>query len=203
MHINSDSLKQRFMVDIMINIDTIAEIIKDYTPRELPDDGSPRGAVIVPIFEKNSELYMLFTKRTENLSTHKGQISFPGGKRDETDKTLFDCALRETWEEIGIKANKIKLLGELDQIKTTGSNVLLSPFVCVLDYPFTLAINKNEVDEIIEVPVKELFNEENWDVKKVMVANIKELHIYYFFYRDWSIWGATGRILHFLTKIIK
>ncbi|MHA1220345.1 MAG: NUDIX hydrolase [Candidatus Heimdallarchaeota archaeon] len=186
----------------MITIAAIKTILENSSPEILPDDGSVRGAVIVPIFEKDGQLYMLFTKRTEALSTHKGQISFPGGKIDDQDSSLFNCAIRETFEEIGLDPTKITLLGTLDQIKTTGSNVLLSPFVCKIDFPFTLKINEKEVQEVITVPFEELLNNDNWDCKKVMMAEIKEKHIWYFFYQNWTIWGATGRITkHFLRLI--
>jgi 8-oxo-dGTP pyrophosphatase MutT (NUDIX family) len=180
----------------MIDLELIKRKIKNYSPLKLEDDESAKGAVIVPIYYKENELFMLFTKRTEELSSHKGQISFPGGKQDTNDKTLFDCALRETNEEIGLEENFIELFGEIDQIKTFGSNILLTPFVCKINYPFNLKINENEVAEIIEVPLKELFNRENWDVKKVMLAQVKERHIYYFNYKKWVIWGATARIVN-------
>lgn len=187
----------------MIDLKTIKLTIRNYTPNKLDDDTSAQGAVIVPIYSKENDLFMLFTKRTEALSSHKGQISFPGGKQEENDKTLFDCAIRETHEEIGLERNKIELFGEIDQIKTFGSNVLLTPFVCKVDYPFNLEINENEVAEIIEVPFKELFNRDNWDVKKVMLADVKERHIYYFHYKKWVIWGATGRIVNQFISLFK
>jgi 8-oxo-dGTP pyrophosphatase MutT (NUDIX family) len=182
--------------DIMTDFESIKQIMSSYSPKRLIDDGSAKGAVMVPIYEKEDKLFMIFTKRTQELSSHKGQISFPGGKIEEQDKTLFDCAVRETFEEIGIEKSSVNLLGELDQIKTFGSNVLLSPFVCRITYPFKLKINELEVEEVIEVPISELFNRSNWDVKKIMLANIKERHVYYFFYQNWTIWGATGRIVN-------
>jgi 8-oxo-dGTP pyrophosphatase MutT (NUDIX family) len=180
----------------MIDLELIKNKIENYSPLKLDDDGSAKGAVMVPIYCKENKLYMLFTKRTEELSSHKGQISFPGGKQDTKDKTLFDCALRETKEEIGLEENFIELFGKIDQIKTFGSNILLTPFVCKIKYPFKLKINENEVAEIIEVPFNELFNRENWDIKKIMLGQLKERHIYYFHYKKWVIWGATARIVN-------
>ncbi|NHJ39483.1 MAG: CoA pyrophosphatase [Asgard group archaeon] len=187
----------------MIDLEVIKSKIKNYSAKKLDDNKSAKGAVIIPIYNKDKELFMLFTKRTEALSLHKGQISFPGGKQEEKDKTLFDCALRETFEEIGLDSNKIELYGEIDQIKTFGSNILLTPFVCKIDYPFNLQINKNEVAEIIEVPFKELFNQDNWDVKKILLAEVKERNIYYFQYKKWVIWGATARIVNQFLSLFK
>ena len=134
----------------MTILKTIQTVLKDYTPRLLQDDGSTQGAVIVPLFQREGQIFVLLTKRTENLSIHKGQISFPGGKKEPNDKTIFHCALRETLEEIGIPPEKIALLGALDQLKTFGSNVLLTPFVCEVAFPFELKPNSGEVEEVIE-----------------------------------------------------
>jgi 8-oxo-dGTP pyrophosphatase MutT (NUDIX family) len=184
----------------MITLELIKKVLTEYSPKKLEDDGSAKGAVIVPIYQKKNMLFMLFTKRAQELSSHSGQISFPGGKQEEQDKSLFDCAVRETFEEIGVDKKDIEYIGELDQIKTFGSNVLLTPFVCKINYPFTLEINQNEVDEVIEVPFDELFNRNNWDIKKIKLGNIIERNIFYFYYLNWTIWGATGRIVNqFLT----
>ena len=69
----------------MLDLEFIKSVINSHRPVSLPDDGSTRGAVIIPLFEKNNKIYILFTKRTEDLPTHKGQISFPGGRKEETD----------------------------------------------------------------------------------------------------------------------
>ena len=113
----------------MVTFNDIENSLSNREPYTLEDDGSKRGAVIIPIFERENQLYVLFTKRTEELRTHKGQISFPGGKIEEQDSSLLQCALRETEEEIGILPTKFVVLGELNQMKTTSSNVLLSAFV--------------------------------------------------------------------------
>ncbi|MCF2143932.1 MAG: CoA pyrophosphatase [Candidatus Heimdallarchaeota archaeon] len=187
----------------MTILKTIQTVLKDYTPRLLQDDGSTQGAVIVPLFQREGELFVLLTKRTENLSIHKGQISFPGGKKEPNDKTIFHCALRETLEEVGIPPEKIALLGTLDQLKTFGSNVLLTPFVCEVAFPFELKPNSGEVEEVIEIPFKELLKNENWSQKTIQVDKIKEKIIYYFDYKHWTVWGATAQILHQLVTLVR
>ncbi|MHA1631156.1 MAG: NUDIX hydrolase [Candidatus Heimdallarchaeota archaeon] len=187
----------------MTILKTIQTVLKDYTPRLLQDDGSTQGAVIVPLFQREGQIFVLLTKRTENLSIHKGQISFPGGKKEPNDKTIFHCALRETLEEIGIPPEKIALLGALDQLKTFGSNVLLTPFVCEVAFPFELKPNSGEVEEVIEIPFKELLKNENWSQKTIQVDKIKEKIIYYFDYEHWTVWGATAQILHQLVTLVR
>ncbi len=187
----------------MTILKTIQTVLKDYTPRLLQDDGSTQGAVIVPLFQREGQIFVLLTKRTENLSIHKGQISFPGGKKEPNDKTIFHCALRETLEEVGIPPEKIALLGALDQLKTFGSNVLLTPFVCEVAFPFELKPNSGEVEEVIEIPFKELLKNENWSQKTIQVDKIKEKIIYYFDYKHWTVWGATAQILHQLVTLVR
>lgn len=181
--------------------EVIASKIKSYRPTYLPDDGSQRGAVLIPIYQKNDDYYIIFTKRTEELSTHKGQISFPGGKIEEQDKTLVDCAIRETEEEIGIPPEKIAVLGELDQIKTTGSNILLSAYVSLVDYPFKIKINEKEVESIITVPLREIIDENKW--KKEMIENNGQKCSYWIYpVNEEIIWGATAFLVRQLISII-
>ena len=87
------------------------------------------SAVLVPIYHKQGEYYILFTKRTEDVKNHKGQISFPGGVHQEEDRTLVDTALRESAEEIGLMPNDVEVLGELDDTTTVTSSFIISPFV--------------------------------------------------------------------------
>jgi 8-oxo-dGTP pyrophosphatase MutT (NUDIX family) len=185
----------------MNNFEVIANKIKSYRPTYLPDDGSQRGAVLIPIYQKNDDYYIIFTKRTEELSTHKGQISFPGGKIEEQDKTLVACAIRETEEEIGIPPEKIAVLGELDQIKTTGSNILLSAYVSLVDYPFKIKINEKEVESIITVPLREIIDENKW--KKEMIENNGQKCSYWIYpVNEEIIWGATAFLVRQLISII-
>ncbi len=187
----------------MITFSDIITSLSERKPLKLADDGSKRGAVIMPIFEKDNWLYMLFTKRTEGLRTHKGQISFPGGKKDEDDDSLLQCALREAEEEIGILPSKFEIIGELNQTKTTSSNILLSTFVAKLDYPFTIIRNEEEVDEIIEVPLSELCKSSKWEKKIVLIDDDEEVETWYFYYNERTIWGATAQLVKQLLNYLQ
>lgn len=176
----------------MTTLEHIKSKLSSLNPIYLPDDGSKRGAVVIPIFERKNRLFVLFTKRTEDLPTHKGQISFPGGRREETDESLLACALRETKEEIGLSS--LEVLGELNQYKTHTSNYLLSVFVCLIHYPFHLTINEKEVDEIIEVPLDDLLDNEQW-VHKDINLETNNHRVWFFDYQSKIIWGATAEIM--------
>src|SRR5262245_56549999 len=101
--------------------------------RDLPELAIPPkpAAVLVPFLEKEGETYLLFTRRTESVRDHKGQISFPGGARDPGDPSLRETALRETEEEIGVPRHAVEVLGELDDYVTV-TNYMITPYVGII-----------------------------------------------------------------------
>ncbi|MGA2368831.1 MAG: CoA pyrophosphatase, partial [Dehalococcoidia bacterium] len=93
----------------------------------IADSSLNDSAVLLPIFEKDGQCRILFTKRTSHLSHHQGQISFPGGGRHENDKSSLETALRESREEIGLKEKDVEILGELDDAATATSHYRITP----------------------------------------------------------------------------
>ncbi len=125
---------------------------------------------------------------------HKGQVSFPGGARSEVDSSLLDTALRESWEEVGLKAQEVEILGELDDITTTTSSFNISPFVAFIPYPYEFIMNCYEIDEIFDVPISVLLHKSDWKEEHYIFGN--EVGITFSYeYEGWVIWGATARIV--------
>jgi len=153
------------------------------------------AAVLVPIYIKEGQYHILFTQRTERVKVHKGQISFPGGAYQEGDETLLGTALRESAEEINLDASKVEILGELDDITTLTSKYVISPFVGIIPWPYPFKLDKKEVEEIIEVPISELFGKECVSKVTESIDN-KKITSYYYHYRGRVIWGATAAILN-------
>ena len=152
------------------------------------------AAVLLPIYSKEGEYHILFTKRTESVKDHKGQISFPGGAYEEQDGTLFQTALRESDEEIGLPPETVELLGELDDLRTIGTSYVISPFVAAISWPYPLKLYAAEVEEIIEVPVSALLDKDC--VRQgTEVLNGQAFTAYFYHYQGKIIWGATARIL--------
>ncbi len=151
------------------------------------------SAVLLPLFTKQGEYHILFTKRTDKVREHKGQISFPGGSRHEGDRAALDTALRECAEEIGVAPQDARVLGELDDAITTTSNFVITPFVAVIPYPYDFRPDNYEVAEIIEVPVSALLEEESRH-HEAHVSEGKDAYFYH--YLGKVIWGATAEILH-------
>ena len=152
------------------------------------------SAVLVPVFCKGGEYCILFTQRSNQVAYHKGQISFPGGKRSRVDSSPLDTALRESWEEIGLEARDVDVLGELDDFSTTTSSFNISPFVAHIPYPYEFKASRREIDEIFDVPVSALLHEAN--VKEGTEIFEGELFIACSYeYKGRVIWGATARIV--------
>ena len=151
------------------------------------------AAILVPIIERASGLSILLTRRQPALNSHGGQISFPGGKVEENDKSPLDTALRETEEEVGIKPKFVDLLGYCDDYQTvTGFRIV--PVVGLVSGGFELKRDAAEVAEIIEVPFNFLMDADNHRMDSVFWQG-KRRHYFAMSYKTHYIWGATAGIL--------
>ena len=165
-------------------------------------DSKPRlSAVLVPLFLKDGQYHLLFIQRTERVREHKGQISFPGGAYEKTDKTLLNTALREAQEEIGLAPGDVEMLGELDDMLTVSTNYLISPFVGLIPFPYNFELDKWETEELIEAPVAAL-QEKGCLSEEIEITDGKKVISYSFKYGDRVIWGATARILQQFLEIV-
>ena len=167
-----------------------------YEPSYIQDDRLTRAAVLLPLYENAGETHVLFTRRSELVEHHKGQISFPGGMLDASDGDLRVTARRETFEEIGVSMDHVDIFGQLDEMVTI-SNFLVRPFVGLITEPgpYPFAHSEIEVAEILEVPLTHLRNEGNV-VAESRIYQGREMRAYSYRWRDHLIWGATARILH-------
>ncbi len=163
--------------------------------RHVVATGRVAAAVLLPIYNKQEQYHILFTKRTETVKKHKGQICFPGGAYQKENGTLVNTALRECAEEIGLMANKIEILGELDDIATMTSGYIVSPFVGFIPWPHTLKVDQREVKEIIEIPISALLDKCCLR-EEAKVIDGKAVTLYFYHYQWRVIWGATAKILN-------
>ncbi len=160
----------------------------------LVDDSRAPSAVLIPLLHKNEEYHILFTRRTETVQYHKGQISFPGGAYEAADGTLLNTALRECAEEIGLAPEVVEVLGELDDTPTVTSGFIISPFVGVVREERPLTLHPPETEEILEIPVSALLDKDCLR-PRVDVVNGREITTYAYHCGSNVIWGATARIL--------
>lgn len=125
-------------------------------PLPLPGAKRKAAAVLLPLIERAEGLHLLYTRRSDRLSSHRGQVAFPGGRFDHRDPHLMAAALRETHEEIGIEPRAIEILGSFEGRTTRATEIFVTPFVGLVHEPFVLRPDPKEVAEIFEVPLAAL-----------------------------------------------
>jgi 8-oxo-dGTP pyrophosphatase MutT (NUDIX family) len=160
------------------------------------------AAVLITLVDHSDGLSVILTKRAEHLKHHAGQISFPGGRQEQSDDGPAAAALRETYEEIGLKDDRIEILGYLDNYLTiTGYSV--TPVVGVVRPGFVLDIDQTEVAEAFEVPLAYLFDKSNALRREKRFMGVR-VPYYEIPYRRHNIWGATaGMLVSFRMRIFE
>jgi 8-oxo-dGTP pyrophosphatase MutT (NUDIX family) len=165
-------------------------------------DGYTHASVLLPLFIKDECYWILFMRRTNTVEYHKGEVSFPGGSVDAGDTSLEHTALRETFEEVGIREEDIEILGQLDDMLTATSSFIVHPFVGIVPFPYPFTLNTREVDYLIEVPLQ-FFLEDARPQLVTMDYEGETFETPAFIYEDTVIWGATQRILENFLGLIK
>lgn len=151
------------------------------------------AAVLIGLIERESGLQIILTRRTEALRHHAGQISFPGGRIEESDFDPVAAALREAQEEIGLLPEHVQALGYLDSFLTiTGFHVY--PVVAKISTDFVPQADPNEVDEVFETPLEFLLNRKNAKPIEIEYRG-RNRTIIEFQYQQYRIWGATASML--------
>lgn len=175
------------------SMDQIRNILSSRKRTVIEHPPFSRAAVLVPLFEKEGNCHFLFTKRTDQVKYHKGEISFPGGVVDEADSELEETALREAFEEIGLAESDVQIIGVLDDIVTV-TDFIVTPIVGIFPFPYPFKISEAEIAELIEVPLSFLLDGNCFSEEEILRGSQKEI-IYSYRYGKHTIWGATARIL--------
>jgi 8-oxo-dGTP pyrophosphatase MutT (NUDIX family) len=160
-------------------------------PRQLRD-----AAVLIPVVDHGPEASVILTKRTEKLTSHSGQVAFPGGRIDPTDVSPEAAALREAEEEIGLDPGHVEIIGRMPDY-VSGSGYRIAPVLSIVRPGFTLSINEHEVDAAFEVPLRFLMDPANH------AQNSREFDSRVWVYYDMPyggqrIWGVTAGIIRTL-----
>ena len=162
--------------------------------------GVPASAVLAPLHLIDGEPHVIVTRRAQHLRSHRGEVSFPGG-RQESGEDLWRTALRESEEEIALDPASVTRVGELDHLSTVMSRSFIVPYVGVVDPVGELVANPDEVELIRHVSLRELlaegvFREERWGIVGM------DRPVYFFEIDDDTIWGATAAMLRNLLSIV-
>jgi 8-oxo-dGTP pyrophosphatase MutT (NUDIX family) len=166
-------------------------------------DAKP-AAVLLPLYQDQDTWHLLFTRRTEYVESHRGQVSFPGGVIDSEDQSPTHAALREVQEEIGIHPNDVEVLGMLDPLLTT-TQFVITPIVGVFPWPYDLRLNRDEVANVFGVSLDWLADKNNLEVReRDYPISGGSISVYYFKpYQGEIIWGATALITLNLLSLLK
>jgi 8-oxo-dGTP pyrophosphatase MutT (NUDIX family) len=173
------------------------------------------AAVLIPLFkfgnsEAESENWqVLFTRRTDTVAEHQGQVAFPGGRADQTDTTPEMTALREAREEIGLDPLQVRILGKMSSLHTI-TNYLVTPIIGVIPWPFEIHLEESEVSRVFSIPLDWLADPSNHEIHHRTIPEqfTQILHrkshpvIYFQPYQDELLWGVSAEITLRLINIL-
>ena len=157
------------------------------------------AAVLIPLLRQDDAWHLLFTRRTDKVESHKGQVSFPGGACDEGETTPEETALREANEEVGINPQKVRVLGKIINMITITS-FRVTPVVGIIEWPAVLQLGKDEVERVFTIPLNWLAESNNrWEFS--MPGRNRSLIVYHP-YDGELLWGATARMTVDFLKVL-
>jgi 8-oxo-dGTP pyrophosphatase MutT (NUDIX family) len=154
--------------------------------------GRTDAAVLVPLYVDGDDLRAVFTKRRDDLRRHPGEISFPGGRRDDDEPDLLATALREAEEEIGLPRDAVEILGALQPTPTIATGYAVYPFVGMIEHGREWTLSAREVSEVLELSLREL---RTGYAKRRLIRRGIPIRTDTYVAGDHLIWGATARIL--------
>jgi peroxisomal coenzyme A diphosphatase NUDT7 len=195
--------------------------LSERSPFVLGSENFSTYSVLLPLVYINNEIHLIFEVRAFSLRRQPGEVCFPGGKNDETDKDHMETAIRETYEELGLKEGSISQVVPLDFIVSPYGNIIY-PFVGVIDTINDMQVNHKEVDHIFTVPLT-FFKQTKPDIHYVNARlepepgfpydsivggkdynwQIKRMEEFFYYFEDKVIWGLTARVVRHFIQVIE
>ncbi len=167
-----------------------------------PQENSKAAAVMILLYPKDNLIHTAFIQRPVYDGVHGGQISFPGGKKEDADSDLIYTAIREASEEIGVNSSQINIIATLTPLYIPVSNIIVTPVVGWMEKQPVFTRQEEEVVFIIEADIRTLMNPSIIKIKPFEIRG-EMIDIKYFDYKDNMIWGATAMILHELFTVLR
>lgn len=180
-----------------------AERITIFKNLDLDKIVARKACVLMLLYPKNNETYLVLILRNSYKGVHSSQIGFPGGKVENSDLSLEDTALRETFEEIGIDRKLITVIKSFTEIYIPPSNFKVYPFLGYSQEELTFVPDNREVSGIIEMPLSILLDEKILVTKTLSTSYMEEVGVPAFKFKNYYIWGATSQMLNELKEVIK
>ncbi|OCT84427.1 peroxisomal coenzyme A diphosphatase NUDT7 [Xenopus laevis] len=167
-----------------------------------------KASVLLPLFIKEGKINLLFTVRSMELKTMPGDVCFPGGRREQTDRDDIQTALREAKEEIGLCPEQVEIIGRLIPCMSVSPRYLITPVVAVVEEPFQACPDPNEVADVFLVPLDFFLSSDQYSILNVNVPRTGIHKIHAFHYEDkqkkkiYKIWGLTAHLALLLAVIL-
>jgi len=204
-----------------MDLEEIILKLSERSPFVLGSENFSTYSILLPLVYINNEIHIVFEVRALSLRRQPGEVCFPGGKKDETDKDHIQTAIRETYEELGLKGGSISQVVPLDFIVSPYGNIIY-PFVGVIDTINDIQVNHKEVDHIFTVPLT-FFKQTKPDIHYVNVRlepepgfpydsivggkdynwQIKRMEECFYYFEDKVIWGLTARVVRHFIQVIE
>ena len=184
------------VLDALNSLEIVSGAIARFHPDphlQKPQAPARASAVLIGLFQSDRGVEVILTRRSHQLTNHRGEISFPGGRLDDGE-TVVDAALRETQEEIGINPSEAQVIAELSGMATVVSNSHIVPVVASYKCAPKMQPMNSEVDRVFTVPLSELARSDTYSQEYWKFPD-RELQINFFYLDDETIWGATARML--------
>lgn len=199
-----DYIRAAFSRPINWQVDPL--FIDSFLPNCTVGNGAREAAVLMPLVKRGNDVNIIFTRRSDHLNDHAGQVSFPGGRIELFDKNPVAAAVRETYEEIGVEQQYVHVMGSQPTLLTT-TDFLMTPIIGELLPGFSIKADASEVAEVFEVPLSFLMDPNSHRVHQLQIPSG---HGRYYFSITWQshfIWGATAVLVrnfyHFLAASLK
>ncbi|MEM9000107.1 MAG: CoA pyrophosphatase [Bacteroidota bacterium] len=169
------------------------------------EKNNPKKAGVMALFYPNKEynVNLLFILRKKYPGVHSNQVGFPGGKKEKTDKDLFQTALRETSEEVGVPGQSVEVMKELSEVYIPPSNFMVTPFLGIYKNPQPFILQESEVEQLIEVNFTDVIDDANLVQQNLTTSYAKNIEVPAFKLNGHIVWGATAMMLNEIKMLFK
>jgi 8-oxo-dGTP pyrophosphatase MutT (NUDIX family) len=184
-------------MEISLTAEQVKSLLNDGTelPRISLTGEQKQAAVLVPFILNQNKWNVLFTRRSESVNDHKGQVSFPGGAIEPSDGSPITTAIREAYEEIGLRPEHVHVLGVMRPHESV-TGYIIYPVVAQIEWPFVLRINPVEVSRVFTIPLDWLVQRENFQIRDWLSPfGVRHGVVFYKPYDGEQLWGISARIL--------